>query len=156
MVPNLLSISNFRFLVQEFCLIFDFFLSSSAPPQNFPLGMHRNSASFGLCSGTSALRRLFNCCCLYCITCHALWALFVFPPSSNPLFDSKLKNHYLRAFFTVVSSYTWRWWFAQKYNHYCVRYRAQALVHFIQTGPLQVINLYQLQARQIAVRNKTT
>ena len=112
MVPNLLSISNFRFLVQQFCLIFDFFLSSSAPPQNFSSGIYRNSASFSLFIGSSALRRLFNCYHVQCLTCHALRAVFVFPPSSNPLFEFEAKK-LLRAFFTVVSSYTWKWWSAK-------------------------------------------
>ena len=122
---RLIFISNFRLLVQRFChILTNFLVALHLNIIYFPRSKYQNSASFSLFSGTSALRRLFNHWCVYCITCHALWALFVFPPSSNPLFDSKLKNHYLRAFFTVVSSYTWRWWFAQKYNHYCVRYRA--------------------------------
>ena len=58
---SLISISNFRSLVQQFYHILTFFWSC-VPQYDFPLSICTNSASFSLFIDSWGLRRLFNHC----------------------------------------------------------------------------------------------
>jgi hypothetical protein len=66
--------------------------------------MQQNSASFGLFSVTSALRRPFNHCCVYCIRVAIDMAVSIFPSSRCISFSNGAKK-LLRAF-TVKSVVT--------------------------------------------------
>ena len=63
--------------------------------------MQQNSASFGLFSVTSALRRPFNHCCVYCIRVAIDMAVSIFPSSRCISFSNGAKK-LLRAFVKSV------------------------------------------------------
>ena len=118
LVYNWILTTNFIFLVQQFCFIFWLFLKAlHALQQNLPWSKQKNSVSFGLFLGSSALRCLFNWCCVWCRTHSALRLLFWFLASSNAFFFLKVSIiNCMLASFTVAKSFTWSRWSAQKYN----------------------------------------